>query len=134
MRVVMYSASKLYGFVGGEAGQVFFHLESFHPGNPPPICGEEVMVEFIPKEVGAERAPRASKVERISTPEYLHGVVDSFNEQRGWGFIQSDGGESFYLHRSEVLDGRLPLAGRRVSFYRGFRENRPRACYVRVET
>jgi cold shock CspA family protein len=60
-------------------------------------------------------------------------VVETFNEQKGWGFILADSGESFYLHRSEVEDGRLPIPGRRVAFYRGFREKRPRACYVRME-
>jgi len=139
MRVVMYSTTKFYGFVADGNTQVFFHLESFRPGDygepfPPPLCGEDVLVEYTPGSGMGGKAPRALWVDRVKAPDFLHGVVETFNEQRGWGFIQSDAGENFYLHRSEVKEGRMPLAGRRVSFYRGFREGRPRACFICVET
>jgi len=136
----MYSSSKLYGFAAPEGtdDQVFFHVEVFRPlditaSEPPPLVGEMVEVEYVLGSGTGGQAPRAGKVTRTEKPEQLRGVVESFGEQRGWGFIKSDGGEPFYLHRSEVEEGRLPLPGRRVSFFRGFRQGRPRACYVRLE-
>lgn len=143
MRVVMYSAARLYGFASPEGSEeeVFFHLESFHHGEftttepgPPPIVGEMVEVEYIPGSGRGGGAPRASRVVRAEPPEALVGTVESFDERKGWGFIKADNGQDFYLHRSEVEGGRLPLPGRRVSFFRGFRQGRPRACHVRLET
>jgi len=39
---------------------------------------------------------------------------------------------SYYLHRSEVESGRLPVEGQQVYFYGGFKNNRPRACHVQI--
>jgi len=130
----------MYGFAKMGTERVFFHLESFVAGtwpaggDPlPPIVGEVVMVEYASAEPGADRAPRASLVERIKEPLEVIGVVESFNDLKGWGWVRGDGDhESCYLHRSEVQDGRLPLAGQEVWFYKGHKNGRPRACYVRV--
>jgi cold shock CspA family protein len=138
MRVEMYSPGKLYGFCEAPDQRVFFHQEAFQAGRwpdelgPPPILGEEVDVEYPSSEPGSDRAPRASSVVRVTAPCKIVGVVETFHEENGWGFARGDDGESYYLHRSEVEDGRLPLAGMRVFFYRGFKNGRPRACFVRV--
>ena len=136
MRVSMYNPARLYGFVKGETGtEVFFHLESFHsqePGEgPPPIVGEEIQVTYCPNP-DSTKAPRAHMVERVSPPCQLQGFVESFNELKSWGFIRGDDGESYHLHRSEIQDGRLPRAGRRVRFFQGHRKGRPRACYIEI--
>lgn len=136
----MYNPSKLYGFARSpETGaEVFFHREVFWSGEsgsdsqPPPVVGELVQVEFDPATSRDGKPPRASKVERVKQQVLLHGRVDQFDEGKGWGFLTSDEGVSYHLHRSEVLGGRLPLPGSRVSFYGGSRKDRPRACYVTV--
>jgi cold shock CspA family protein len=140
MQVDLYSPERMYGFTKQGPERVFFHLESFVAGTwpsgsepPPPIVGEEVMVEYTQAQPGAERAPRATQVVRVNEPIELLGVVESFNDLKGWGWIRADGDtESCYLHRSEVEGGRLPLAGQEARFYRGHKNNRARACYVRV--
>lgn len=136
----MYNPSKLYGFARSPStgAEVFFHLEVFWSGEssgntpPPPIVGEPVEVEYDPATSRDGKPPRASRVDRTKAPVLLHGRVDQFDEGKGWGFLTSDEGVSYHLHRSEVLGGRLPLPGARVSFYGGSRRDRPRACYVTV--
>jgi cold shock CspA family protein len=155
MRVHKYIPERLYGFLEGEAGfQVFFHLGAFQPGSlvepptpcdscptsgcawaempSPPVLGEWVSAEVDLESSQEAKAPRASKVTRLESPPALQGRVETFDPLRGFGFIKTDGGKSFHLHKSEVLEGRLPLAGQRVSFYGGVRQNKPRACHVKV--
>lgn len=139
MRVSMYQPTRLYGFAEGEDGKVFFHLECFHPGPsndgvdpPPPIVGEHVIVEWDPASGNEMKAPRAYRVERLDIPIALNGVVETFNEHKGWGFAKGTDGLSYHLHRSEVLEGRLPIPGRKLAFWKGWRKGRPRACYVQI--
>jgi cold shock CspA family protein len=141
MRVELYSPERMYGFAELGDERVFFHLESFMAGvwpgieePPAPIVGEEVSVEYTPNPPGTDpnRAPRARGVERVHPPKFLRGVVESFNGEKGWGFARGSDGVSYFLHRSEVLEGRLPLRGQEVTFYAGFKKGRPRACYVLV--
>ena len=154
MVVVKYIPDRLYGFAEGPDGsQVFFHQGVFQPGGvpvpttlcsrcptvgctwtetpPPPVLGEEVDVE-----VGAVsttgKAPRADRVDRVTAPRVILGQVESFDPHRGFGFARGDDGVTYHLHRSEVADGRIPLAQQTVVFYAGVRLDKPRACHVRV--
>jgi cold shock CspA family protein len=44
------------------------------------------------------------------------GIVESFDDRRGDGFIASDAGEKFYFHCVSILDGTREIAvGQRVS-------------------
>jgi len=154
MRVFKYIPMKMYGFCQDTSGfEVFFHLAAFHPGPsvevvhcstcasapsclltgdaPPPILGEPVEVNYDPHDSGT-KAPRASQVSRLVVPTMIVGMVESFDTQRRYGFIKGSNGTSYHLHESEVIDGRLPMAGRQVVFYPGIREGRPRACHIRV--
>lgn len=136
MRVVKYAPHKLYGFAESDDGhRVFFHVQVFQPGptGPPPIIGELVQVTAPDATEGSAQSPRASRVVRIGSAVKLAGVVEDFNSNKGWGFIRDQKGKSYYLHRSEVLGGKLPLQGRRVAFYEGTARGRPRACYVEVD-
>lgn len=132
MVIDKYIPAGMYGFVRNENLRLYFHLEQFDPGSyagdspVPPIIGESVEVLAI----GGE-SNKARRVSRLQEPVGLVGVVDWFDEPKGYGFILSDCGKSFYLHRSEVQDGRLPIAGRRVSFYA---ERQNRACHITVES
>lgn len=137
----MYSPDKLYGFCETEQGErVFFHAEVFERGHwpgitesPLPIIGEEVMVEYAARsDTGDGRAPRARRVIRQEPPRFVEGVVSSFNTDSGWGFALGNDGESYYLHRSEVTEGRLPVVGQTLTFYAGHKKKRPRACHVQM--
>jgi len=137
MRVLKYLPTKLYGFAEDEDGhQVFFHIRAFNWGGfqtrPPPIVGEEVDVEFDPSGRHNGVAPKARNIYRLREPTPSYGVVEDFNERRGYGFIRTSDGRSHYLHRSEMTDGRLPMPGMEVLFFEGFRRGRTRACYVTI--
>ncbi len=156
MRVHKYIPDRLYGFaVEDSTGQeVFFHLGDFDPGSPlstvprcgacppvgcswastapPPILGESVDVIVDLGSVQGDRAPRADRVTRLRTPIALSGEVETFDSFRGYGFIVGTDGISYHLHKSEVLDGRLPLPKQTVVFFAGVRQGRPRACHVKV--
>lgn len=155
MRVHKYIPDKLYGFaidpVSGQ--QVFFHLGSFVPGDSPhgrrcsacppegcswattptpPVLGEPVEVTFNMDKVHEGQQPRAEKVVRQTPPLAMSGTVEVYETHRGFGFIKGDDGNSYHLHRSEVMEDRLPVVGQRVMFYSGVRQSRPRACHVRI--
>jgi len=135
MRVLKYLPKRLFGFVVDDSGQqVFFHIRAFKWGDfstsPPPIIGETVDVEYNEKEPSNGKAPKARAVFRLEEPRACFGIVEDFNESRGYGFIKSDDGRSHYLHRSEMKDGRLPMPGMQVTFFEGIRQGRTRACYV----
>lgn len=154
MRVHKYIPDRLFGFcVTDEGEQVFFHLAAFHPGDaqvkrcrncpttgcswvdtpPPPILGEEVMVTVDSGGDAQEgRAPRAVKVERVTPPKAVEGVVDMFDGHRGFGFVLGEDGVSYHLHTSEILDRRIPRKGQTVMLFPGTRQGRPRACHVKV--
>lgn len=137
MRVLKYVPRQLFGFAVDDDGQqVFFHIRAFNwgdlPTHPPPIIGEEVDVEYDPGGPSNGKAPKARHVHRLSEPRASFGVVEDFNEQRGYGFIKTEDGRSHYLHRSEMTDGRLPMPGMEVTFFEGFRQGRTRACYVKL--
>jgi len=139
MRVTMFSPSRMYGFAESDDARVFFHLEAFVTGPsvdgdipPPPVVGEEVMVDYVTDSGSSDKAPRARVVERREPQTRIQGVVETFNTDRGWGFAKGDDGESYYLHRSDVEDGRLPIEGQTIQFFGGFKKGRPRACYVQV--
>lgn len=140
MRVQKYLPAKLYGFCHDLFTQVFFYLSVFHAEKRsgekfvPPIPGELVDVTFIPSESPGTTAPRAQRVVRIETPIPKTGIVDGFDAERGYGFIKGDDAHDYYLHRSEVQDGRLPLKGQRVMFYAVFVDGgtRSRACYITI--
>jgi cold shock CspA family protein len=136
LHVHRYLPERLYGFCSApDGGQVFFHLSAFQPGasDVPPIIGERVEV-VLPENVTlpTSPAPRAVTVTRLDTPRRLEGVVCNFLTERGWGFVRTTEGSEVFLHRSEVLGGRLPTNDMRVWFYMGVRDGKPRACHVEV--
>lgn len=138
MKVRKYIHERHYGFLSDNQGrEVFFHASVFDggqkEGSPPPVAGEEVLVSVDFEGTSAEVAARASRVRRLAEPPLLEGVVSSFNSDRGFGFIEGEDEITYYLHRSEVLDGRLPLSGAKVHFRVSQQKHRARACYVDVQ-
>jgi len=138
-RVHKFLSGQDYGFLINEEGtEVYFHIEVFNPGSftatpVPPLQGElvEATVSETPRPNG--KAPKAKRVVRLEAPEQLIGAVEAFNPKTGFGFIVGENGKSYYLHRSEVKDGRLPLPGKQTRFYVGAKQgDRPRACSVEI--
>ena len=159
--ILKYIPEKLYGFAVDPVTdqQVFFHLGAFRPGvlnlpgkpppcrqalctwpevAPAPILGEPVRLSLASPSSGTmqpeNQAPKATLVERLTSPTPLSGTVETFDASRGFGFIQGSDGTTYHLHKSEVLDGRVPLPGQAVVFFAGIRQGKPRACHVRVCT
>ena len=158
MRVKKYIPAKLYGFLEEPETDrgAFFHLGTFQPGDgwdehpqcsvcprqegcswstspPPPILGEMVHVDVdFDQETPGDKVPRARKVERISNPTLVKGAVETFDAHRGYGFVLGDDGESYHLHRSELVEDRIPRAGQMVMFHAGVRMDWPRACHAKV--
>lgn len=137
MRILKYVPKKLFGFTVNETGdQVYFHIRTFKwgkfPTHPPPLIGEEVEVEYNSESRRDGKAPKAREVVRIHEPAASYGYIESFNVKRGYGFIMSPDGRSHYLHRSEMTDGKLPMPGMEVVFFEGFKQGRPRACFVQI--
>jgi CxxC-x17-CxxC domain-containing protein len=102
-------------------------------------CGTETMVPFKPsgdrpvlcrdcfnerKPAGATGRPSSGAPRPAAAPRPLggggraQGVVKSFNESKGFGFIHVDGGEDVFVHFSAISgDGfRTLTAGERVEF------------------
>lgn len=138
MRVTKYLARKMYGFLRDASGrEAFFHLGSFRPSDGedspiPPIPGEQMLVS-IDFDQDTNKAPRADKVERLSTPTSRVGEVTKFDALSGYGFLEdSETQEQFFLHKSEIRKGKSPLVGDKVEFYAGEREGKTRACHVLV--
>jgi len=137
--VTKYIPGKMYGFVGysEDTSTAFFHLGDFQspfPQEPfpPPIVGEEVRILEYHVQGDPQKLPKAKKVYRINPVRIVTGVVTVYDHSRGFGFIQGDDGEQYYLHATEILHGRLPIPGLRVKFYVGQRKKKPRACFIEV--
>ena len=154
LRVGKYIPDKLYGFAVAEDGsEVFFHLGVFQPGGPwtapercqqctkecawpttppAPILDELVAVTVEEESPTRGKSPRAARVERLQPPTPLVGEVESFDGGRGYGFVRGSDETVYHLHKSELLDSRIPRIGQQVMFYAGLRRDRPRACHVKV--
>mgnify|MGYP003638976237 CR=1 FL=1 len=127
----MFSPDRGYGFVSKDGEEVFFYVDSFErlvPGGPPPLLGEPVIVEGI--EPSTKGAPKASVVRRIRPPAPLTGAIRNFDVRGGWGFLLGDDGVEYFLHRSDIHSGKMPIKGGRVQFYPCSKKGKPRACHV----
>lgn len=132
MKVDFYSTESGYGFLSEGQTRLYFRGEDFlrvETWEPMPITGEEVIIERVePREKGSDVA---RGVRRISTPIQRVGIVESFDNTKGWGFLKSGlDGSKVFLHRSEMEGDWVPIKGSAVKFYEGFKGSRPRACYV----
>jgi cold shock CspA family protein len=133
MRVDLYSMVNGYGFCNPvedtSLERVYFRVEDFvrlGVDGPLPIAGELVEVAEV---VSGGKSPRAASVQRLALPERLQGTVKSFDSAKGWGFIQR-GRDTYFLHRSDLVQPFTPVIGSTVMFYGGTKKGRPRACYV----
>ena len=129
MSIDLYAVDHGYGFCQDDGLRCFFRIEDFRrlsPDGPLPICGEPVSVESV---VDGGKSPRASALYRQRHPQLLRGQVKSFDSNKGWGFV-THGGETYFLHKSDLTTPFTPIIGSYVQFYAGVRRKRKRACYV----
>jgi cold shock CspA family protein len=151
LRVLKYIPHKMYGFLvaDGSPKQCFFHLRAFHPGSPqaatccqatpcewilhppPPIIGEAVEAVLEVDPTHPENL-RASSAKRVEPAVPLAGTIESFDVHRGYGFLRGPEGLDYYLHRSEILEGRIPIVGQRAVFFTAERKAKARACHVKI--
>jgi len=157
MRIYRYLPERMYGFAILEdtKQQVFFHLGSFDPGvkwetpsycgscpvqdcswsktAPPPVAGEvvDVKVDLDDIREGAS-APRASRVTRVDTQEPIKGKIKTFDNQRGYGFLEDAEGDTHYVHKSDIIGNRIPAIGQVAMFFSGRRDGKTRSCHVRL--
>ena len=158
MLILKYLPERMYGFAVLEntEQQVFFHLGSFDPGkepvnphkyclacsqthcdwaymSPPPVAGEPVDVEVDLTSIPEGTAvPRAKRVIRIEQQIPLKGVIKTFDNQRGYGFIECVDGTTHYIHKSDIIGKRFPMIGHTVMFFAGQKKDKTRACHVRL--
>lgn len=134
MLVEVYSPSGGYGFcVGENTPRVYFAADAFArtaADEPPPVLGEPVDVREVRASTDPKKADKARQVVRTQPPVKVEGRVHSFDHRAGWGFISGLDGKQYFLHRSDMVQPWLPLVGDGVEFYAGFKNQRPRACYV----
>lgn len=140
MRVVKYVPREMYGFCENEDGnRVFFHLSRFVDFTSdrltPPIVGESVEV-FVPIDLdfsSQDQPPKADRVVRVEPAQRISGQILRFSPERGYGFVLGEDQVSYYLHRVEVLDSRIPGRNMKVTFVPGMSRGKPRACQVVLE-
>jgi cold shock CspA family protein len=131
MKIDFYSVSGGYGFCEDGETRVFFNSLAFKgmgQDDPLPITGEEVEVTDM-KEVQG-KSQKSNSVVRLKKPGTGTGEVVSFNSKAGWGFIISDQREMVFLHKSDLFGEWVPVIGTRLSFFKGEKKGRIRACYV----
>ena len=46
----------------------------------------------------------------------ISGIVKSWNTSQGWGFIEGDDGEAYFLHVSQIRAGQFISNNSRVKF------------------
>ena len=46
----------------------------------------------------------------------ISGIVKSWNQSKGWGFIEGDDGEDYFLHVSKIRSGQVVNNNCRVKF------------------
>ena len=128
----MFSPTRHYGFCASSEGkELAFHASAFHrlkPGGPGPIPGESVEVGEIRQ---GDKGPYVDRVSRLVEPVIHVGTIKSYDAKKGWGFVQSGGGDPIFLHSSDLNEPWMPVIGTNVQFYEGRKRDRKRACWVR---
>jgi len=79
-----------------------------------------------------ERLEAAPPPEVHDTPKDNEGVIESYNESRGFGFISSKTQPRIFFHVSSVVGRQKPRQGERVTFESEITPKGPRAVHVEL--
>ena len=60
----------------------------------------------------------------------ISGIVKSWNISKGWGFIEGDDGENYFLHVFKIRSGQSVSSNSRVQFDVSQGQRGPEACNV----
>lgn len=120
--VKLWKQGEGYGFIEDDGGgpDVFVHQTAIQMGGFRYLAaGEHVVFEAEEDEAGPEGQPRRRATAVREPPGRLVGTVTEFDEQKGYGFVEAEDGERFFLHYSEILGvgTRSASPGEKVTFF-----------------
>jgi cold shock CspA family protein len=125
-----------YGFITGAPGgpDVFVHSTSIEmDGYRYLATGERVLYEFEHVAASEDGQPRLQATRVAMDPDRIDGTIVEFDQQRGFGFIESAIGERFFVHHTGLLEGgRQADSGGRVTFVPQHGEPDRRATAVKL--
>jgi cold shock CspA family protein len=120
--VKLWKQAEGYGFIADDDGgpDVFVHQSAIDiDGYRYLAAGEPVEYEAVPDGVDDEDLPRLKAIRVAEAAGRLRGTVSEFDHQKGYGFIDGDDGERYFLHYKRILGvGTKTAKGDdRVSFF-----------------
>jgi len=127
-----FNDSKGWGFIAYDGSDVFVHIKDCQGGKP--VVGDTVAFEMDPSKASSGQMKALTVVggtgslddtgkgcgkgkgngKVVGTGAY-QGNIKSFNESKGWGFIDCEG-QDVFCHIKDIADGGLPQAGDVVTF------------------
>lgn len=109
-----------WGFIDGDSGKpdVFVHASAIEmEGYRYLATGERVLYEFEHVSSPDDGQPRLQATRVRLDPDRIGGRIVEFDQQRGFGFIESASGEQFFVHHTALLEGsRQANSGGPVTF------------------
>lgn len=122
-RVKHYNLWKGFGFIEAEDGgpDIYAHitsLDGFPERFPHLMEGEAVLYDAEPGEPDADGGERLRALVVSPGPDRICGTVTEYGFQEGYGSIEGEDGNAYFLHHSNILGGGYKSAepGDRVSF------------------
>ena len=96
---------------------------------------ERAALEALGDEMAADlTAEEASKVKGdLYESGSMTGTVKYFSVSKGFGFIEDESGQNFFVHSSAIHDAETLQVGQQVSFNVGRGPKGPRAANVRIQ-
>ena len=96
---------------------------------------ERAALEALGDEMAADlTAEEASKVKGdLNASGTMTGTVKFFSVSKGFGFIEDESGQNFFVHSSAIQDGETLQVGQKVSFNVGRGPKGPRAENVWIQ-
>lgn len=68
----------------------------------------------------------------MTTSQEINGIVEFFNNAKGWGVIKGEDGSSYFVHHSNIIDTKFFPSGKAARF-RTLRSGQ-KVIFMRMET